>query len=50
MEWTTDNIQFLIGPREFSLLHKVKTGSGTHPDSYSMDIRGYFLEVKATRA
>jgi hypothetical protein len=50
MDWTTENIRFPIGARELSLLHKVKTGSGTHPASYTMGIGGYFFEVRTTRA
>jgi hypothetical protein len=34
----------------FSLLHRVQTGSGTHPASYSVGIEGSFLAGKAAGA
>jgi len=33
--------------RNFSLHHRVKTGSGAHSDSYPMGTRGSFPEGKA---
>jgi hypothetical protein len=33
--WTA-GVQFLAGARDFSLLHVVQTGSGTHPASSPM--------------
>jgi hypothetical protein len=44
--WTTEVSEF--EPRlgqEFSLLHVVQTGSGTHPASYPMGTGGFFLGV-----
>jgi hypothetical protein len=33
--------------KEFSLLHVIQTGSGTHPTSYPMDTGGSFPEGQA---
>jgi hypothetical protein len=35
--------------RDFSLLHNVQTGSGTHQVTYPMGIGGFLLEVKLPR-
>jgi hypothetical protein len=40
----------LGGAENFSLLHRVQTGSEVHPDSYSVDAGGYFLGSKAAGA
>jgi hypothetical protein len=42
-------VQFPAGAGNFSLRHRVQTGSGAHPASYSMGIGGSFLEVKRPR-
>jgi hypothetical protein len=39
-------VQFPAGVGNFSLLHRVQTGSVTHPASYPLDTRGSFTEVK----
>jgi hypothetical protein len=36
-------VQFLVGAGNFSLHHRVQNGSGAHPASYSMGMRGSFL-------
>jgi hypothetical protein len=40
-------VRFPVGARNFSLHHRVQNGSGAHPASYSMGIRGFFLGGKA---
>jgi hypothetical protein len=39
-------VQFLAGAGNFSLHHRVRNGSGAHPASYPMGIRGFSLAVK----
>jgi hypothetical protein len=39
--WTA-GIRFPAGARNFSFLHSVHTGSGTHPVYYPMDTGGSF--------
>jgi len=39
-------LRFPAGARNISLHHGVKTGSGSHPASYPMGIRGSFSGVK----
>jgi hypothetical protein len=39
-------VRFPAGAGNFSLHHRVPNGSGAHPTSYPMDIRGSFLWVK----
>jgi len=36
-------VRFLAGAANFSLRHRVQTGSGAHPASYPMISRGSFL-------
>jgi hypothetical protein len=38
--------RFSVGAGNFSLYHRVQTGSGAHPASYPMDIRGSSPGVK----
>jgi hypothetical protein len=38
--------QFPVGTGNFSLHHRVQNGSGVHPASYLMGIRGIFLGTK----
>jgi hypothetical protein len=41
--WTTEGSEFeSVHRQEFSFLHVVQTGSGTHPTSYSMGNGGFF--------
>jgi hypothetical protein len=40
------SVRFPAGAGNFSLHHRVLNGSGTHPASYSMGNRGFFLGVK----
>jgi hypothetical protein len=40
-------VKFLAGAGKFSLLHRVQTGSGSHPASYAMGTRGPFPGGKA---
>jgi hypothetical protein len=40
-------VQFLAGPGNFFLLHRVQAGSGTHPTSYAMGTGGSFPGSKA---
>jgi len=40
----------LAGAGNFSLHHHIQTGSGAHPASYTMGIRGSFPGGKVTRA
>jgi hypothetical protein len=49
--WTTEESEFepQYG-QEFSLLHVVQTGSGVHPTSCPMGIRGFFPGGKAAGA
>lgn len=39
-------VQFMIGEQDFSVLHNVQTGSGSHPASYIMVTEGCFLKNK----
>jgi hypothetical protein len=39
-------VRFLVGERDFSLLHSFQTGSGAYPASYPVDTRALFLGVK----
>jgi hypothetical protein len=39
-------VWFLAGAGNFSLHHRIQNGSGAHPASYSMGIRGSFPGVK----
>jgi hypothetical protein len=39
-----------VGAGNFSLYHRIQTGSGSHPASYPMDARGSFLLGKAAGA
>jgi hypothetical protein len=41
MSWMAE-VRFLTEARDFSLLHSVQTGTGTHPASYPMGTRGSF--------
>jgi hypothetical protein len=44
-DWLDDRgsrVQFPVGAGNFSLHHRVQTGSGAHPASYPMDTRGSF--------
>jgi hypothetical protein len=43
-------VRFLVGSGNFSLHHRVQTGSGAHPASYSMRTRGSFPGGKAAGA
>jgi hypothetical protein len=43
-------VRFPAGAGNFSLNHRVQTGSGTHPASYPMGTRGSFLGGKAAVA
>jgi hypothetical protein len=43
-------VRFLAGVGNFSLNHYVQNGSGAHPTSYPMGIRGSFPGGKAARA
>jgi len=40
-------VEFLLGARDFTLLHHVQTGSGTHPALYLMGSVGFFLGATA---
>jgi hypothetical protein len=40
------NFQFLVGMRNFSLLHNVQTRSRAHTATYIMVTRHYFIGVK----
>jgi hypothetical protein len=42
-------VQFLAEAREFSLLHSIQSGSGTHPASCPMNNWGSFSRDKVTR-
>jgi hypothetical protein len=49
--WKTEESEFeSLWGQEFSLLHIVKTGSGTHLASYPMGTVGFFSGGKATEA
>jgi hypothetical protein len=49
--WTAERSEFEYRERQdFSPLHVVPIGSGTHPASYSEGIRGSFPRGKATWA
>jgi hypothetical protein len=43
-------VRFLAGAGNFSLHHRVQTGSGAHPAPYPMGTRGCFSGDKAARA
>jgi hypothetical protein len=43
-------VRFPAEAGNFSLHHRVQTGSGAHPASYVMGIRGSFYEGKAAGA
>jgi hypothetical protein len=43
-------VRFPAGVGNFSLHHRVQNGSGVHPTSYPMGIRGSFFGGKAVRA
>jgi hypothetical protein len=43
-------VRFLAGARNFFLHHRVKNGSGAHPDSYPMGTRGFSLGGNAAGA
>jgi hypothetical protein len=43
-------VRFPAGAGNFSLHHRVQTGSGAHPASYPMGARGSFLRGKAAGA
>jgi hypothetical protein len=47
--WTT-GVRFPAGARDFSLLHRVQTGSGAHPASYTIGTGGSFPGDKAAGA
>jgi len=47
--WTT-GVRFPAGAGIFSFLHRVQSGSGAHPASYSMCTRGSFTGGKAAGA
>jgi hypothetical protein len=49
-DWLDDRIRFPVGVGNFSLRHRVQTGSGAHPASYPMGTRGSFPGAKATGA
>jgi hypothetical protein len=49
IRWTT-GLRFPTGPRECSLLHSVKTGSGAHLASYPLGTGGYFSGNKTAGA
>jgi hypothetical protein len=42
---STAGLRFPTGPSDFSPLHSVQTGSGTHPAPYTMNTRACFPEV-----
>jgi len=46
----TIGVPIQAGAGNFCLRHRVQTGSGAHPASYSMGNRGYFPEGKAAEA
>jgi hypothetical protein len=43
-------VRFPAGTGNFSLHHRIQNGSGAHPASYPMGIRGYFPGGKAAGA
>jgi hypothetical protein len=43
-------VRFLVGGRDFYLLHPVQTGSGIHAASYPVDMGGTFPRGKAAVA
>jgi hypothetical protein len=43
-------VRFPAGAGNFSLHHRIQNGSGAHPASYPMGIRGSFPGGKATGA
>jgi hypothetical protein len=43
-------VRFPAGAGNFSLDHRIQNGSGAHPTSYSMGIRGYFPGGKTAGA
>jgi hypothetical protein len=43
-------VRFSVGAGNFSLHHRIQTGSGAHPASYRMGTRGYFLGGKTAEA
>jgi hypothetical protein len=43
-------VRFPVGAGNFSLRRRVQNGSGAHPASYPMGIRGSFPEGKAAEA
>jgi hypothetical protein len=43
-------VRFLLGAGNFSLHHRVQTGSGADPASYPMFTGGYFPGGKAAEA
>jgi hypothetical protein len=43
-------VRFPAGDENFSLHHRVQNGSETHPASYPMGTRGYFLGDKSAGA
>jgi hypothetical protein len=47
--WTI-GVRFTVGAGSLSLLHRVQTGSGLHPASYSMGTGGSFPGGKAAGA
>jgi hypothetical protein len=40
-------VQFLVGERDFSLLHNIQSGSGAHTTSYTIGARGCIPRGKA---
>jgi len=42
-----DRVSIPDRDRDFSLGHRVQTGSGAHPDSHSVGTRGFFNGAKA---
>jgi hypothetical protein len=43
-------VRFPAGDENFSIHHRVQNGSGAHPASYPMGIRGSFLRGEAAGA
>jgi hypothetical protein len=44
-DWTT-GVQFPAGDGDFSVRHRVQTGSGTHPASYPTGTGTFIQEIK----
>jgi hypothetical protein len=48
--WMIGGVRVPVGAGNFSRHHRVQTGSGAHPASYTMGTRGPFPRGKAARA